>query len=134
MELDLFQLAQEALEQVFRPGTPIDTGNMRYNATKCLTRGSDVVIKVDAQIAPYVVYTNEPWISEYWKGRKNPNEGWFERLTEAVAIFLAAELGGTLEEATPLDDTKDIAFEQYRTERSAWDDNFNNYYQGRYRK
>ena len=74
------------------------TGNMRYNATtiKRITPGV-IEIKVDAKIAPYVVYTNEPWISPKWKGAKNPNEKWFERAVEIYARSLAHALRGKLE-------------------------------------
>lgn len=74
------------------------TGNMRYNASKIRRVDQNTTeMLIDANIAPYVVYTNEPWISPKWNGKKNPNQGWFERATEAVAIELAAMLGGTLE-------------------------------------
>ena len=28
--------------------------------------------------AYYMPYTNERWISPHWKGKKNPNENWFD--------------------------------------------------------
>ena len=52
---------------------------------------------VDESIAPYVPYTNEPWISEKWNGKKNPNEGWFERATGFVATYIAGRLQGRME-------------------------------------
>lgn len=82
---------------VFRVGVPIDTGNMRYNATRLESLGNNVYrITVSADIAPYVPYTNEPWISPRWNGKKNPNEGWFESGVENVATVLAQQLGGTV--------------------------------------
>lgn len=100
-----------SMERTFRPRvpyTPADTvingklrrastGNMRFNATKIRAKMANVVeIKVDARIAPYVVYTNEPWISPRWKGAQNPNEKWFERAVDAFAKDLAARLKGKL--------------------------------------
>ena len=74
------------------------TGNMRFNATTIRRKTPNVIeIKVDAKIAPYVVYTNEPWISPKWRGAKNPNEKWFERAVEIYARSLAYALRGTLE-------------------------------------
>ena len=30
-------------------------------------------------------YTNEPWVADRWNGKKNKNEGWFEKgFEEAV--------------------------------------------------
>lgn len=73
------------------------TGNMKYNATK-IDYLSDNVSKVfvDDNIAPYVPYTNEPWISPKWKGAKNPNENWFAKFVEEYAKQLAIELHGKL--------------------------------------
>lgn len=77
--------------------TPIDTGNLRYNATKVENLGGGKWrLYVDENIAPYMPYTNEPWISPKWNGKKNPNEGWFERATDLVARYIATLLHGTL--------------------------------------
>lgn len=76
---------------------PASTGNMRFNATIVRRISPNTVnVMVDSSIAPYVVYTNEPWVSPKWKGRENPNEGWFERAVDAFARDLAAALGGKL--------------------------------------
>ena len=109
----VYHACEAVLEGVFRPAVPYtpqdiyrngklvrrrSTGNMRYNASKIRRMDQNTTeMLIDANIAPYVVYTNEPWISPKWNGKKNPNQGWFERATEAVAIELAAMLGGTLE-------------------------------------
>lgn len=34
-------------------------------------------------------YTNEPWISPKWHGKKNPNEGWFDRTADYIASEFA---------------------------------------------
>ena len=66
--------------------TPIDTGNMRYNAVRMYYTdgGKTCHILVDEYIAPYVFYTNEPWISPKWRGKKNPNEGWWDKCAEVI--------------------------------------------------
>ena len=72
------------------------TGNMKFNATKVEYLGKTSRIFVDENIAPYVPYTNEPWVSPRWNGTQNPNENWFDDFTLAFAQQLARELGGTL--------------------------------------
>ena len=55
------------------------TGNMRYNATRKKFIRTDVFeFGTYDDVAPYVVYTNEPWKSPKWKDAKNPNEQWFQ--------------------------------------------------------
>ena len=146
---DLFLLAQDVCETVFRPRvpytpypkpsinggiTPASTGNMRFNATRVEAVDENTVkIYVDAGIAPYVVYTNEPWIALYWNGRKNPNEGWFERATQATAEYIAQKLGGKLTIGDDMDDTKEQQTLEYRVNRAAKDEAYNAYYGGKYR-
>ena len=60
--------------QLFRTIVPIEKGNMRYIATRYVPYSDAVEIRVDARIAPYAVYTNEPWVSPRWHGKKNPNK------------------------------------------------------------
>ena len=74
---------------------PIDTGNLRYNATSYKSTGELMCrILVDGAVAPYAVYTNEPWLSPRWHGKKNPNEGWVKGGVELVAMHLSQQLGG----------------------------------------
>lgn len=72
------------------------TGNMAFNASNVrYPNATTAIIYVDENIAPYVPYTNEAWISPFWKGKKNPNEGWFERAAELVATTVAERLHST---------------------------------------
>lgn len=73
---------------------PKATGNLSENALKLESTPQGWVIWVDPKIAPYMVYTEEPWVNR--KG-KNPNEGWFERVAEKVAKNLATFLNGKVE-------------------------------------
>ena len=89
---------------------PKRTGNLAYNAVKYGNTASHVwEIWVDGTppdegVAPYMPYTNEPWVSEKWRNRKtgemrrNPNEGWFDRAVKECMELIAARLGGRLEE------------------------------------
>lgn len=75
--------------------TPIDTGNLRNNAVKyeALTP-THVVISIDQAIAPYMPYTNEPWLSPRWNGRKNPNEHWWQDTVELLVRHIAEQYRG----------------------------------------
>lgn len=81
----------------FRTLVPIDTGNLRYNAVKYRYMGNGKwQIEVDEAIAPYMPYTNEPWTSPRWGGKKNPNEHWFDDACDLIAMMLSQELHGEL--------------------------------------
>ena len=78
---------------------PIDTGNERYNATLYANLGGGhLVIYVSGDgengIAPYAPFTNEPWLSPRFNGKKNPNEGWWDRFVEFVVNYVQTALGG----------------------------------------
>ncbi len=75
---------------------PRDTGNMADHALIITVTDKLIDISVDPSIAPYVSYTNEPWIAERWNNKKNPNEGWWERFAAEFARRLAKKLRGEL--------------------------------------
>lgn len=93
-----FQRFCESLFQGTKRITPIDTGNMRYNAVKIVYTdgGNECHIYVDEAIAPYVFYTNEPWISPKWHGKKNPNEGWLDNGAQIIDERIRQRLGAKL--------------------------------------
>lgn len=71
------------------------TGNMALNAAKIEFPSPNVCkIFIDEKIAPYVPYTNEPWVAARWHGKKNPNEGWFRRAAEFIVDFVAKRTKG----------------------------------------
>ena len=76
---------------------PIDTGNLRYNSFKIEPLG-DMKWKVyiDEKVAPYAPYVNEKWISPKWKGKTNPNEGFWERVFEFIANQISAATNGQI--------------------------------------
>lgn len=41
----------------------------------------------------YMPYTEEKWISPRWRGRANPNEGWFKQANEIALGFLGRQYG-----------------------------------------
>ena len=77
---------------------PRDKGNMAFHALRFEADNSVIHISVDNDIAPYVPYTNEPWISPKWNGKQNPNEGWWDRFAAEFARRLASSLNGRLEQ------------------------------------
>ena len=91
--MDFATLCYKALEKA-KWYAPIDTGNLRYNAVRGEWRDENTfVIYVDENIAPYMLFTNEPWINR--KG-KNPNENWWQDTARDIAQIIADELGGEL--------------------------------------
>ena len=73
---------------------PKDTWNLANNGVNYVYPDADTcVIYVDENFAPYMPYTNEPWINR--KG-KNPNENWWQDTVEDLAQIIADETGGEL--------------------------------------
>lgn len=73
------------------------TGNLAFNATKLeVVSEIEAFIGVDKDVAPYMPYTNEPWISPKWNGKKNPNEKWFDKTAKELAEHLATLYDGKL--------------------------------------
>lgn len=86
---------------------PKDTGNLAYNAIKmkmdsprqCEIYVSGNSIKtingyIKYGVAPYMPFTNGPWLSPRWRGRKNPNEGWWRIATWEAVQKLTNKYGG----------------------------------------
>lgn len=55
------------------------TGNLAFNSLRYTEQSSGVNFYVDETIAPYMIYTNEPWS----KG-VNPNQNWWERFAKEL--------------------------------------------------
>jgi len=73
------------------------TGNMAFNASKIEFPAPDTcIIYVDPDIAPYLPYTNEPWVAARWHGKKNPNEGWFQKAAENIVNYVLKRTKGEL--------------------------------------
>lgn len=92
------QVCLEAVEDI-RGYAPYDTGNLRYNAIRVeFPSPQECRIYVDESIAPYMPFTNEPWVSPKWNGKKNPNEGWWQDAVDYIAETIAEKLKGTVYE------------------------------------
>ena len=85
------KLCMDIVGQV-RKRAPYDTGNLSTNGVRYMWKGKDTfVIYVDESIAPYMPYTNEPWISPRWHGKKNPNEAWWQDAIKIIVEYLEKE-------------------------------------------
>lgn len=92
------KVCENAVAQL-RGLAPYDTGNLSQNAIRIEFPSPSVcLIYVDEAIAPYMPFTNEPWISPKWKGKKNPNEGWWQAAGELIVELMAQELKGEVQE------------------------------------
>lgn len=80
MKAETFEKCCLEAFEIAKLKTPIDTGNLRYNALQIEFEngGNRCVISVNEDIAPYMVYTDKPWVAEKWNGAKNPNENWWK--------------------------------------------------------
>lgn len=106
---------KQKFEQVFleavkilRDDAPKDTGNLAYNAIKYKwVNDSEFVVYVDVGdvanikvnkyirgLAPYMPFTNEPWLSSRWNGKKNPNENWWNDAISYIIRYIGKRLGG----------------------------------------
>lgn len=88
--------ALNIIEEMRAEWVPRDTGNLAIHALRYDIKNNIVDITIDESIAPYMPYTNEPWISDKWHGKKNPNEGWWQRFVDEFTKRLAVRLKGEL--------------------------------------
>lgn len=81
---------------MIRNRSPIDTGNLRFNAIRYAEHAATAEIYAEETIAPYMPYTNEVWTSPRWRGRQNPNLYWWNKSVDlaiqAMAIILNGEV------------------------------------------
>lgn len=87
------ELAYEQLLEL----APYDTGNLvKHGIQMEMTAPNECRIYVDQNIAPYMPYTNEVWLSPYWRGKKNPNQGWWNAACELMMYILEDLFEGEL--------------------------------------
>lgn len=81
--------------RIIRDASPVDSGNLRDNAISVKYMDPKIAqISVDLNIAPYMPYTNEPWVSSFWRGKQNPNLYWFDFAFLQVLRYLERSVGG----------------------------------------
>lgn len=93
--LKKIQAVVNTIVSMIRQAAPKDTGNLAYNSVRQQRDGEGRwEIYVDMNIAPYMPYTNEPWIAPKWNGKKNPNEAWWDNVCESAIKYAERALGG----------------------------------------
>lgn len=93
---EVITIALGIVDEMRDEWVPRKTGNMALNALRYSATNDLLDIEIDPNIAPYVPYTNEPWLSDKWNGKKNPNEGWWQRFVEEFTKRLTTRLKGEL--------------------------------------
>lgn len=89
-------MCEQALQEL-RARAPKRTGNLANNGVRLVfVSKKEALLYVDESAAPYMPFTNEPWVSPYWNGKKNPNEGWFDRSADAIAEMIGNMAKGNL--------------------------------------
>lgn len=82
------------LETTCRIYAPKDTGNLVINAIKSVYEDGVWQVVIGGELAPYAVYTNEPWVSPHWKSATNPNENWIQKAIESVRTVIVGIFQG----------------------------------------
>lgn len=91
-----FTSIMTSLVAKIRDDTPVDTGNLRGNATSGRPIGGGAfVISVSARIAPYFPAVN--YRERYENGNPNPNYHYFENSLERHLETIAQQIGGVIE-------------------------------------
>lgn len=93
---NIINAAITTVEDMRREYVPYDTGNMALNALQYRVEGRYITIYINTRVAPYVPYTNEPWLSPKWDGKKNPNEGWWDTFCNEFIERFNRKLRGTI--------------------------------------
>ena len=90
------ELCMDCVAEV-RRRCPRDTGNLMTNGIQFVWLGNfKFKIYVNESIAPYMPYTNEPWISPKWNGKRNPNEAWWQDAFKLLVDLIVERLKGRI--------------------------------------
>lgn len=79
------------LQTALVANAPKDTWNLALNGIRLVQDNGQWYVLIGGEIAPYAVFTNEPWT----RG-KNPNEGWIERTIEECLPMIQQIMSGTI--------------------------------------
>ena len=86
----LLRAVQKALNLI-KGQAPVRTGELKNSIQLIATpKGYEIIVT-----APHMPYTEEKWISDQWRGRANPNEGWFRIAVELAYRLIRAELSAS---------------------------------------
>lgn len=94
---DRKKFAAEYLCNMLKLVAPKESTNLATSGIRILDPDSGVYdIGIGGEPAPYAVYTNEPWISEKWGGKQNPNQGWIQNAISSALPTLQSILDGAI--------------------------------------
>ena len=94
MEKRKFERLVRDIFEITRQQAPEDTGNLSENALKLVWIDQNTArIYIDEEIAPYMPYTNEPWVSSWWRGKQNPNLYWFDKMAQIAKMMIESATG-----------------------------------------
>ena len=77
---------------------PKDTTNLSRNILLQYVSKDKIRIVIGNENADYAVFTNEPWISDKWNGKKNPNEGWVNKTIMEAQLMIQQLMSGEIPE------------------------------------
>jgi hypothetical protein len=96
---DRLRFAADYLYRVLKLLAPKDTGNLSANAIRIVqVAPNEWNIIIGGELAPYALYTNEPWISARWGKKVNPNEGWIQRAISLAYPMIQTIMSGSISE------------------------------------
>lgn len=95
---DKLENAVDVMILTLKAYSPYDTGQLANVGIRRSTEELDTVL-VGGSPAYYAVYTNEPWISPRWGGKKNPNEAWISKAVDAATPMIKAIFDGRVTQA-----------------------------------
>ena len=80
---------ENAILQIFKSQSPVRTGTLKGQIREeRVDNGFNIVSDIY-----YMPYTEEQWVSPRWRGRANPNEGWFKEAFEMALRFISSVYG-----------------------------------------
>lgn len=89
LDIELDSRVAQAVENIFKANAPTRSGVLKGQVRFVMVDGGfDMISDIY-----YMPYTNEEWISPRWRGRKNPNEQWWEKAFNQTLSFLSSIYG-----------------------------------------
>ena len=85
--------ACKILQSALVANAPKDTWNLALNSIRLVQEAGQWYVLIGGEIAPYAVYTNEPW-----SRGKNPNEHWIENTIEQCLPIIGQIMSGAISE------------------------------------
>ena len=80
---------ENAVLQIFKSQAPTRKGTLKGQIR---VERSDNGFNIISDIY-YMHYTEKEWVSPRWRGRANPNEGWFKEAFEMALRFISSVYG-----------------------------------------